>query len=144
MMSSFRFISFSWSLCFSTWSTSGVIFCSKTTQKTLNADDIIQKTHSLWQVDFVETRFFHSPSLYLCVECILISTDNLYVSYQALQGIKRTSQKADQEIENIKIQKQKRKDLCEIILCVSIYFYSYLVLFMLSKILHFWKQSLSL
>ena len=57
MMPSFRFISFSWSLCFSTWSTSGVIFCSKTTQKTLNADDIIQKTLSLWQGDFVETNF---------------------------------------------------------------------------------------
>ena len=86
---------------------------------------------------FVAGRYFHSPSPYLCLEFILISNDNFYVSYQALQGIKRTSQKADQEIENIKIQKQKRKDLCEIILCVSIYFNSYLVLFMLSKILHF-------
>ena len=57
MMPSFRFISSLWSLCFSTWSTSGVIFCSKTTQKTLNADDIIQKTLSLWQGDFVETNF---------------------------------------------------------------------------------------
>ena len=50
----------------------------------------------------------------------LISADYCYVSYQVQQGIKRTSQKADQEIENIKVQKQKKKDLCEIILCVSI------------------------
>ena len=134
-MSFLRFISSLWSLCFSMWSTSGVIFSSKTTQKTQNADDIIQRTLSLWQVDF-----FHSPSLYLCLEFIVISTDNFYVSYQALQGIKRTSQKADQEIENIKIQKQKRKDLCEINLCVSVHFHSYLVLLLLCKIQHFWKQ----
>ena len=89
---------------------------------------------------FVAGRFFHSPSLYLCLEFIVISTDNFYVSYQAQQGIKRTSQKADQEIENIKIQKQKRNDLCEINLCVSLNFHSYLVLLLLCKIQHFWKQ----
>ena len=87
---------------------------------------------------FFETIFFHSPSLYMCLEFILISTDNFHASYQAQQETKRTSQKADQEIENIKIQKQKRrKDTCEIILCVSIHFHSYLVLYLLSKILHF-------
>ena len=44
---------------------------------------------------FVAGRFFHSPSLYLCLEFIVISTDNFYVSHQAQQGTKRTSQKAD-------------------------------------------------
>ena len=68
----FRFISSLWSLCFSMWSTSGVIFCSKTTQKTLNADDIIQKTLSLWQGDFFETRFFHWHSLNNCVLSLLL------------------------------------------------------------------------